>query len=213
MSAVYTLAAVAIATAAPAWDSWEPPTPRERALVEASLATCRSRTGNGDAWQRLRLLRLETHPMVRVPERWRGMVLAAACNESRFAARAIGDGGLALGLLQLHHFHRAGRRGCNLDPETARRRVRSPEDAPDSTQPTGNALCWLWRIRQAYDGERTQGMRRRCAQRRPGMFRGLGKISRDDRAWLATWGWIAGGRRSCSEVPEGHLRWWFRLAR
>ena len=44
---------------------------------------------------------METHPDIQVPDDYRGMVLAAACNESRFKPNAVGDGRESVGILQI----------------------------------------------------------------------------------------------------------------
>lgn len=122
------------------------PTMWERLLVERALNCPNARRHNKDAFKLLALLRLEEHPEVQVPAEWRGMVLSAACNESGYSERAIGDSGRALGLLQLHKWHR---RRCGLD---------------DTAAVTGipNALCWLWRVRVTYD----RRGRDKCGDRR-----------------------------------------------
>lgn len=59
---------------------------------------------------------------VGIPDEARGLLLAAACNESGFRARVAGDGGRSVGMFQL--FPWAKRRAVKLQIETTERDVR-----------------------------------------------------------------------------------------
>lgn len=146
----------------------------------ASLAVCPGVVADAD--ERLALLRAEVAEAV--PRKWRGMILAAACNESRFNPQARGDrnrdGTLyqAAGLTQLHRWHR---RACGMD---SRRWLPMAGDAPKAFDAVANARCWLSRVRRA-----AQGKLRQC--RHP---------------WRAAWAWIAkGGAGGCLAASRSHL--------
>lgn len=134
-----------VAGAAPA-AAWKPPDDLERSLVERALRCPNAKRVYRDPFLLLELLRLEEHPDIAVPAKWRGMTLSGACNESGYSMLAIGDGGLAIGLTQLHRWHR---NRCGLSVEEA-------------MHPIANARCWLWRIRRSYDCK----ARRKCGARR-----------------------------------------------
>lgn len=83
------------------WQSLEPPTTWERAWVEHAMKCGNAKKRDRDPEALLKLLRLETHPEIKVPKRWRGMILAASCNESGYRANARGDGGESVGIMQI----------------------------------------------------------------------------------------------------------------
>ena len=70
-------------------------------MVEHAIENCRSAAGRDV--DRLTLHSLLLLEIVHgVPERYRGMSLAAACRESGFSRDAVGDGGKAIGWFQMH---------------------------------------------------------------------------------------------------------------
>lgn len=70
-------------------------------IEDTALAECRNAARQHPSREMLTAM-LDAEEETGVPAGLRGMVLAAACHESGFSADAIGDGGLAVGLLQMH---------------------------------------------------------------------------------------------------------------
>ena len=187
-----------VAVAVPA-HCWEPPTYSERALVERALECPNAR--DPDPFMLLRLLRLESHPDINVPHRWKGMSLSVACNESGYVEDALGDNGAAVGLYQLHHHHR-GR--CNLTRDEAKDGVAS-------------ARCFLWRVRRTFDAKalRKCGVRRgwtaawawvaqRPSYRCSAWSRGhMSRLRRWKRGFRMTLGWFRGEvEPTAADLPE-----------
>lgn len=69
----------------------------ERRIIDAAMQC--PRATDPDPWLLRDLLLLERQ--AGVPDELRGMVLAAACWESGYSARAVGDAGRAVGIMQL----------------------------------------------------------------------------------------------------------------
>lgn len=152
------------------WDSLGQPTQWERAWVSAAMMCKNSRAKYEDPFLLLKLLRMETHPDLEVPEKWRGMSLAAACNESGFKPTARGDRGESVGLYQIRrsrHKNYVGNWGrCNYF---------------DRTHPIGNLRCWLMRIKDTHSGTK-----------RPGVPLASGKCGKRW-GWTTAWVWVAVG--------------------
>ncbi len=70
-------------------------------IEDTALAECRNAASQAPSRAMMRAM-LQAEEEVGVPHELRGMTLAAACHESGFSVSAIGDGGLAVGLLQMH---------------------------------------------------------------------------------------------------------------
>jgi|GEM_PF-2639661 hypothetical protein len=117
-------------------DAWE------RLLIERALQCPNGRRRYKDPWLLLDVLRYEARPDVRVPARWRGMTLAAACNESGYHHGPKGDEGKSWGFTQLRRVHH---KRCGLS-------------AAQAMDPRANAQCWLLRIRATYDWKPTRKM-------------------------------------------------------
>jgi len=69
-------------------------------LVDVALEQCGSSTSDSVNHRLLSDL-LSIERAAGIPEKYRGMVLAAACSESRYSSKARGDEGKAIGILQL----------------------------------------------------------------------------------------------------------------
>lgn len=74
----------------------------ERDAVQVALDTCRHASNATDPWVVLAIIRMER--ALDVPPEHRGLLVATACVESGFTTRAglHGDGGHALGMMQIH---------------------------------------------------------------------------------------------------------------
>lgn len=156
--------------------AWQPPTLAERAIVEhairySPLTIERFR----DPFALLEVLRIETHPDIRVPDEFRGSTLAVSYRESVWATGAIGDGGRAKGWAQMHRWHH---KACNFF---------------DRSSPTGSMRCWLMRVRDTYRKKVWPRCRRegRLAALRDG--RHFDPEATKRAAWIASWRWVAKG--------------------
>ena len=72
----------------------------EAVLLDVAMTKCGSNRSGTVSHKFLSDL-LDIEKQAGVPDRYRGMVLAAACSESRFSSKARGDKGKAVGILQL----------------------------------------------------------------------------------------------------------------
>lgn len=154
----------------------EPATPWESQMVEVAIRECEN-ARRPDPFLMLQLLRLETHPQMRVPERFRGVSLSAACNESGFNPGALGDRykgkPRAYGLYQLWPIHR---KACNLS-------------RAEALDPIANAKCWLSRIHKTHRKLKRLGSCRKA------------------NSWTAAHSWVAvGNPLKCKRVSRGHVR-------
>ena len=72
----------------------------EDVLLGVAASSCKNvNPKKVDSQLLLKLLQIEKH--IGIPVKYRGMVLAAACNESGYSSKARGDGGKAVGILQM----------------------------------------------------------------------------------------------------------------
>lgn len=178
--------------------AWAPPTLAERAITEQALRYSYGvRPDNRDPFLLLEVLRLETHPDIRVPEEFRGMSLAISYREARWSSGTIGDGGLSRGWAQMHPAHW---RRCNKF---------------ERSSPVGSMRCILWRMRTTYDRKTYRRCRRQArlkalrsdpvtGKRNPA----YSETTVQRNAWITSWRWIMSGKlpRSCEPgEPRLHL--------
>ena len=119
---------------------YDPPTEEERRLVEVAVYHC-DNAGARHAKPYVMLELLRTEEEFGVPSELRGVTLAAWCGEASYQIEdVVGDGGAAVGILQLH-------------PELTQF-CGSPDLRHD---PIASAQCWLWNLRRIH-----AKARRRC---------------------------------------------------
>lgn len=121
----------------------QPPTRHERRLVHTALHHCEKASARRlDPFAALRLLRVEGD--VGLPSHLAGLTLAAWCGENAYGTEGVGDGGRAVGPLQIHPgalWAWCGR--------------------PDRKDVTAAAFCWLRRVKHLAEGKAL----RKCGKR------------------------------------------------
>ncbi|TNF36619.1 MAG: hypothetical protein EP329_05015 [Deltaproteobacteria bacterium] len=123
-----------VAKAGPRAPLYDPPTEEERRIVEYAMYHCDNAAARyAKPFVMLELIRVEED--YGIPDELRGVTLAAWCSEAAYQLDAVvGDGGSAIGILQLH-------------PQLA-----SLCGNPDLRHdPIASAQCWLWNLRRIYD--------------------------------------------------------------
>jgi len=122
-----------VAKAGPRAPLYDPPTEEERRIVEYAVNNCDNAAARyAKPFVMLELVRVEED--YGIPEELRGVTLAAWCGEAAYQLDAVvGDGGAAIGILQLHR-HLASLCG---DPELRH-------------DPIASAQCWLHHLRRIH---------------------------------------------------------------
>ena len=123
-----------VAKAGPRAPLYDPPTEEERRIVEFAMYHCDNAAARyAKPFVMLELIRVEQD--YGIPDELRGVTLAAWCSEAAYQLDAVvGDGGEAIGILQLH-------------PQLA-----SLCGAPDLRHdPIASAQCWLWNLRRIHE--------------------------------------------------------------
>jgi len=113
---------------------YDPPTEEERRLVETAVYHCDNAAARyAKPYVMLELLRTEEE--FGIPPELRGVTLAAWCGEAAYQLEnVVGDGGRAVGILQLHSDLTGFCGALDLRHD-----------------PIASAQCWLWNLRRVFD--------------------------------------------------------------
>ena len=142
-----------------AWSTPDGPTERQRAIIGVAARGCelQRRVSALDPWTALLLLRVEEE--AGVPADMRGVLLATWCGEAAYRLEpGAGDGGRAVGILQLQRWHAEACGGMALrdDPEASARCYlrRVARLVPRATRACGKRAAWAAAEAWAAQGQR-----------------------------------------------------------